>query len=82
MLKELLELAKTIRDEKKYRAQLLKEKLTVDALEYFFQKSRATGVKVTLSFDNKHERIEIEPKVADKLEVKSFRQKFEEARNK
>lgn len=78
MLKELLALAKEIKEEKKYRAQLITENTSIDALDYFVQKTRATGVTITVEF-NDGKRIRIEPYTGQKVESKTFAEKYMEA---
>lgn len=78
MIKELLELAKTIKEEKKYRAQLLTENVSIDALDYFVQKTRATGVTITVEF-NDGKRIRIEPYNPQTIKTQTFAEKYMEA---
>lgn len=80
LLKEIKELIKDYNESIKYRKQLLKAQLNVDAFEYFLKKSAVTGVSITLEFAE-GAKVTISPDSPMQLKTKSFREKFQEAKN-
>ena len=80
LLKEIRELIRDYNDSIKYRKQLLKAQLNVDAFEYFLKRSAVTGVSITLEFAE-GTKVTISPEVRQQIKYKSFREKFQEAKN-
>lgn len=80
LLKEIRELIKDYNDSIRYRKQLLKAQLNVDAFEYFLKRSAVTGVSITLEFAE-GTKVIISPEVPQQIKYKSFREKFQEAKN-
>lgn len=80
LLKEIHNIIKDYKETLKYRKQLLKAQLNVDAFEYFLKKSAVTGVSITLEFAE-GSKVTISPDNPTQLKAKSFREKFQEAKN-
>ncbi len=80
LLKQIHDIIKDYRETLKYRKQLLKAQLNVDAFEYFLKKSAVTGVTITLDFAE-GTKVTISPDSPAQLKTKSFREKFQEAKN-